>query len=69
MKLIEGIDYYKEEDRIVFTKEFLLKRGHCCNSRCRNCPYTQPAEKKNSIRIRNNIIESQVVEKEDENES
>ena len=39
MKLIEGIDYIIEDDKMVFTREFLLKRGYCCNSRCRNCPY------------------------------
>lgn len=39
MKLIEGVDYYMEEGRMVLTREFLLRRGHCCNSKCRNCPY------------------------------
>lgn len=37
--MIEGKDYYVENDRYVFTKEFLLKRGRCCSSGCRNCPY------------------------------
>lgn len=23
----------------VFTKDFHLKRGKCCGSRCRHCPY------------------------------
>lgn len=45
MKLIEGIDYIMEDNKLVFTREFLLKRGYCCNSRCRNCPY----------KIKNNI--------------
>ena len=38
-KLVEGIDYYMEGDRLVFTAEYHLKRGHCCNSTCRHCPY------------------------------
>jgi hypothetical protein len=46
VKLIEGIDYTMEEGKLVFTAEFLLKRGYCCNSKCRNCPYkVQPQEK------------------------
>jgi len=24
---------------IVFTAAYLLKRGYCCNSNCRHCPY------------------------------
>lgn len=32
-------DYYLENDKIVFTSEFLLQRGYCCNSKCRHCPY------------------------------
>lgn len=39
MKLREGVDYVWEDDKMVFTKEFLLGRGYCCSSACRNCPY------------------------------
>jgi len=41
MKLIEGIDYTldPETGALVFTREFLLKRGFCCHSRCRECPW------------------------------
>ena len=38
-KLVEGIDYVMEGDLLVFTAAYHLKRGHCCNSKCRNCPY------------------------------
>jgi len=39
-KLIEGKDYYKDEKgRIVFTADYLLRRGYCCENGCRNCPY------------------------------
>jgi hypothetical protein len=24
---------------MVFTASFHLKRGYCCNSNCRHCPY------------------------------
>ncbi len=37
--LIEGIDYYMEAGLWVFTAWHHLKRGHCCNSGCRHCPY------------------------------
>ena len=37
--LVPGIDYYVEDGKFVFTPEYHLKRGHCCNSKCRHCPY------------------------------
>jgi len=48
MKLVEGVDYVLEDSKIVFTREFLLKRGYCCNSRCRNCPYSVTTLSENS---------------------
>lgn len=38
-ELQEGVDYYIENALFVFTGEFLLKRGYCCESGCRHCPY------------------------------
>lgn len=38
-ELIEGIDYYYEDGLMVFTAHFLQKRGFCCRSGCRHCPY------------------------------
>ena len=37
--LIEGIDYYIEDGLWVFTAIYLLRRGYCCQSGCRHCPY------------------------------
>ena len=38
--LIEGIDYYVNEDGLyVFTREYHLKRGYCCKNKCRHCPW------------------------------
>jgi hypothetical protein len=34
-----GVDYYFENDLMVFTSEFLLKRGYCCERGCRHCPF------------------------------
>ena len=38
-QLVDGIDFYKEGDKIVFTSVYHLKRGYCCHSKCRHCPY------------------------------
>lgn len=38
-ELQEGLDYYIENGLFVFTGTFLLRRGYCCESGCRNCPY------------------------------
>lgn len=33
-------DYYiSEEGYIVFTEQYHLKRGYCCKSGCKHCPY------------------------------
>lgn len=37
--LQKGIDYYIENGLYVFTEHYLLKRGYCCKSGCRHCPY------------------------------
>mgnify|MGYP006866438584 CR=1 FL=1 len=37
--MIEGVDYIIEDGMLVFTREFHLKRGYCCESGCRHCPY------------------------------
>ena len=37
---LEPDEYYmSEEGFIVFTEKYHLKRGHCCKSGCRHCPY------------------------------
>jgi hypothetical protein len=38
-RLVEGKDYYFENGLMVLTEHFLLKRGYCCESGCRHCPY------------------------------
>jgi hypothetical protein len=39
-ELIEGLDYTMDEHgQLVFTAAYLLERGECCGSGCRNCPY------------------------------
>jgi hypothetical protein len=43
-KLIEGEDYYVENGFFVFTAKYHLKRGYCCGSGCRHCPYKDAAQ-------------------------
>jgi hypothetical protein len=42
--LVEGEDYYWEGKYMVFTSAYHLKRGYCCNSGCRHCPYRKDTE-------------------------
>ena len=38
--LPEGVDFYVNEDGFfVFTEAYHLKRGTCCGSGCKHCPY------------------------------
>jgi biotin synthase-like enzyme len=59
-KLIEDQDYYQENDRIIFTAAFHIKRGSCCGNGCRHCPYS-PKHKKGNI----NIDDSRHTKRED----
>jgi hypothetical protein len=35
-------DYYMtKEGYIVFTEKYHLKRGYCCQSGCRHCPWKE----------------------------
>jgi len=43
--LKEGVDYYIEKGYWVFTEYYLRKRGYCCRSGCRHCPFGKKEEK------------------------
>ena len=47
-KLIEGEDFYFENGLMVLTARFLKKRGYCCGSGCRHCPYPKEVQSRNS---------------------
>ena len=36
---LEAGDFYMDGPYLVFTAQYHLKRGYCCNSDCRHCPY------------------------------
>jgi Family of unknown function (DUF5522) len=38
-RLVQGVDYYLDGGKFVFTAAYHRKRGYCCNSKCRHCPY------------------------------
>jgi len=44
MGLEEGDFYLSPEGYIVFTEQYHLKRGYCCQSVCRHCPYGNSPE-------------------------
>lgn len=39
-KLLPG-DYYFENGLVVFTEQYHLRRGFCCGSGCRHCPWRE----------------------------
>jgi Family of unknown function (DUF5522) len=39
-----GEDYYYEGPYLVFTAQYHLKRGFCCHSGCRHCPYREASQ-------------------------
>ena len=47
--LEEGDYYLTPEGYRCFTEQYLLKRGYCCESGCRHCPYGYD-KKTNSIK-------------------
>jgi hypothetical protein len=47
-KFIQGEDYYLEKGKIILTEEYLKRRGKCCGSGCRHCPFWPMATKGNS---------------------
>src|SRR4030095_8254832 len=36
--LVDG-DFYFEDGAMVFTTQYHLRRGYCCENGCRHCPY------------------------------
>ncbi|HEV2276564.1 MAG TPA: DUF5522 domain-containing protein [Acidobacteriaceae bacterium] len=39
--LIEGEDFYRDGPYVVFTEAYHRKRGYCCGSGCRHCPWRE----------------------------
>ena len=43
-------NFYVENGKYVFTKEYHLERGYCCGNGCKHCPFF-PAHKKGNTNI------------------
>lgn len=41
MKLQPGDYYMNEKGLMVFTSQYHLRRGYCCESGCKHCPYQE----------------------------
>lgn len=47
--LVEGEDFYFEGPYMVFTEAFLRRRGWCCESGCRHCPWGHRKDRRGDI--------------------
>jgi hypothetical protein len=72
--LIPGVDYHIENGYWVFTAEYLAKRGYCCESGCKNCPYGYQkkkaeleAKRKAMISTGKYVFKSKIFKKDDSN--
>ena len=49
------VDYYIEGERVIFTALAHIKRGSCCGSFCRHCPY-DPRHTKGKVVLSEKIL-------------
>lgn len=50
--LVENIDFYRNEnDKIVLTQYYHIRRGYCCGKKCKHCPF-EPRHIKGSKEVR-----------------
>ena len=40
-------DFYWEDGKIIMTEEYHKRRGYCCGSGCKYCPYSPKYRKMN----------------------
>lgn len=53
MLKLQDDEFYMEKGFFVFTERYHLRRGRCCGSGCRHCPYNHldvAIEKKASLK-------------------
>jgi hypothetical protein len=44
MGYLDGDFYFTPEGYVVWTEQYHLRRGYCCQSGCRHCPYGNSPE-------------------------
>ena len=37
-------EFYWDDGNLVFTEQYHLRRGRCCNNKCKHCPYPELGE-------------------------
>ena len=45
---LQSKDFYWENGKIVMTEHYHKRRGSCCGSGCKHCPYWPPHQKTNT---------------------
>ena len=49
------LDFYKDDNgRFVMTESYHIKRGSCCGSKCKHCPY-EPIYQKGNKNIQESL--------------
>jgi len=51
---VETDNYYWENGFVVFKESFLIKKGSCCGSGCRHCPY-EPKHHGGAVKVRQDV--------------
>lgn len=57
---VEGVHYYLENGKVIFTEKYHMLRGYCCGKKCRHCPY-EPLYKRGSKKITENKKDTDTV--------
>ena len=52
-EFIQGVHYYLENGKVVFTELYHKERGSCCGGKCRHCPF-DPKYKKGERKLKEN---------------
>jgi len=60
----EGIHYYMDGERVVFTALFHIQRGQCCGSGCKHCPY-DPKHTKGKVVLAKKSLKFEIMRIED----
>jgi hypothetical protein len=46
-------EFYWENGNLVFTEQYHLRRGRCCNNNCKHCPFKEDNSEGDVYRERN----------------
>lgn len=54
-------DYYIDGNLVVMTAEYHIKRGYCCGSGCKFCPY-EPKHQRGNIQLNDDHSKKNLVD-------